>query len=182
MLGIPPKGCPHSIVGDGPFLWATLCKEDIIIIFYLLLWIISNLIGEKGTILLTFKTNVMNQQSGSFLGNEELPAYTPTSDERLLAVLSHVLCLLVGFLAPLIIYLLKKDESSFIAAHAKESLNFQITCIIIGIVCAILIVVLIGIFLLWALAIAATVLVIVATIRASENKLYRYPFNIRLIK
>jgi uncharacterized Tic20 family protein len=40
----------------------------------------------------------------------------------------------------------------------------------------------IGILLLWVVGIMTLVLVIVATIRASEGKLYRYPFSIRLIK
>ena len=117
--------------------------------------------------------------TNSILGNEEQPITTPTSDERTMAILSHVLCFVVGFWAPLIIYLIKKDESKYIAEHAKESLNFQITCTIIAIVLCITIV---GIFLLWILFIVIAVLLIIATIRASENKLYKYPFNIRLIK
>lgn len=121
----------------------------------------------------------MDQQSNSFLGREEQPIVTPTSDERTMAILCHVLCLVVSFLAPLIIYLVKKDESKFVAEHAKESLNFQITCIII---CVVLFISIIGIFLLWLLGIVATILIIVATIRASEGKVYRYPFNIRLIR
>lgn len=124
----------------------------------------------------------MNQQTNSILGSEEQPLYTPTSDERTMAILSHVLCLVVGFWAPLIIYLVKKDDSKFVAEHAKESLNFQISLVIYVIISCILILVIIGIFLLWALGIAAIILIIVATIRASENKLYRYPFCIRLIK
>jgi uncharacterized Tic20 family protein len=40
----------------------------------------------------------------------------------------------------------------------------------------------IGIFLLWILGIIILILVIVATIKASENKLYRYPLTLRLIK
>ncbi|HCT23612.1 MAG TPA: DUF4870 domain-containing protein, partial [Chitinophagaceae bacterium] len=39
-----------------------------------------------------------------------------------------------------------------------------------------------GILLLWILGLAAAVLVIVATIKASDGKPYRYPFSIRLIK
>jgi uncharacterized Tic20 family protein len=124
----------------------------------------------------------MSQQPNSFLGSEEQPLYTPTSDERTLAVLSHVLCLVTLFWAPLIIYLLKKDDSKFVAEHAKESLNFQISLIIYGIIFCILIIVIIGIFLLWALSLAGLILIIVATIRASEGKIYRYPFCIRLIK
>lgn len=121
----------------------------------------------------------MSQQSNSFLGSEEQPVVAPTSDERTMAILSHVLCFVVSFLAPLIIYLVKKDESKFVEAHAKESLNFQITCFIIGVV---LIISIVGILLLWLLGIVMTILLIVATIRASEGKLYRYPFNIRFIK
>ena len=123
----------------------------------------------------------MSQQSNSFLGSEQQPITAPTSDERTMAILSHVLCFVIGFLAPLIIYLVKKDESSFVAAHAKESLNFQITCFILGVVFFILVFVLIGFVLLWLLGIAAAILIIIATIRASEGKLYRYPFNIRFI-
>ncbi len=118
-------------------------------------------------------------ESNSFLGTEEQPIVVPTSDERTMAVLSHILCLVVWLFAPLVIYLLKKDESAFVAAHAKESLNFQITLAIIS---AVLFISIVGILLLWIVGIYATVMVIVATIKASENKLYRYPFTLRLIK
>lgn len=118
-------------------------------------------------------------QPNSFLGTDDQPMYTPTSDERTMAILSHILCLIVWLFAPLVIYLVKKDESQFVAAHAKESLNFQltITLVVIGLVITI-----IGIFLLWIVGIVSTVLVIIATIKASDNKLYRYPFTIRFIK
>lgn len=115
----------------------------------------------------------------TFLGTETLPDITPTSDEKTMAILSHVLTFVAGFLAPLIIYLIKKDESKFIAAHAKESLNFQITIFIVIIV---LFITIIGILLVWVVGILALILVIIATIRASEGKLYRYPFSIRFIK
>ena len=121
----------------------------------------------------------MEQRPQSFLGSDDQPLATPSSEERTMAILSHVLCLVVWLFAPLIIYLVKKDESQFVAAHAKEALNFQITIVIVVIV---LIVTIVVILLLWVLGIVSTVLVIVATIKASENKLYRYPFTIRLIK
>jgi len=115
----------------------------------------------------------------SLLGREELPAVPPTSDEKTLALISHIVTLVSQFIAPLIIYLVKKDESSFVAAHAKESLNFQLTVLVI---CILLIVTVIGILLLWLVGIYVFVLVIIATIRASEGKLYKYPFTIRFIK
>ncbi len=122
------------------------------------------------------------QEQNSFLGTELPAGYAPTSDEKTMAVLSHILTLVAPLLAPLIIYLVKKDESKFVESHSKESLNFQITVIIIGIIGIILVILLIGILILWALGIVTLILVIVASIRASEGKLYRYPFNLRLIK
>ncbi|HTQ28558.1 MAG TPA: DUF4870 domain-containing protein [Puia sp.] len=122
------------------------------------------------------------RQTSSFLGTEEQPSYMPDSDERTLSVLAHVLTLIGSFIPPLVIYLIKNKESGFVADHARESLNFQITLIILFIVSSILVALLIGIFLIWLLGIADLVLVIVAAVRASESKLYRYPFNIRLIR
>ena len=113
------------------------------------------------------------------LGEEQLPALPPTSDEKTLALLSHIVTFVSNFIAPLIIYIIKKDESAFVAAHAKESLNFQLTILLTIIV---LFITIIGIFLLWIVGIYALVLVIIATIRASEGKLYRYPLTIRFIK
>lgn len=118
-------------------------------------------------------------QTNSFIEGGIQPEFTPTSDEKTLAILSHILTLVAPILAPLIIYLLKKDESKYVAYHAKESLNFQITCTIIVIG---LFITVIGIFFIWIVCIAAFVLVIIATIRASEGILYKYPFSLRLIK
>ena len=115
----------------------------------------------------------------SYLGTDTEPVIIPSSDEKTMALLAHVLTFVAAFLAPLIIYLLKKDESAFVAAHAKESLNFQITVVLICIVLAITV---IGILFIWVVGILSLVLVVVATIKASEGKLYRYPFSIRLIK
>jgi uncharacterized Tic20 family protein len=115
---------------------------------------------------------------------DEQALYTPNSDERILAILSHILAIVpgIGILGPLVIYLVKKDESGFVAANAKESLNFQITIIVGYLISFILLLVIIGVFLFWILGIVNIVLVIVATIKASENRIYRYPFNMRVIR
>ena len=108
--------------------------------------------------------------------------FIATSDERTLAILAHVLTFVGGVFAPLIIYLIKREESTYISEHAKESLNFQIT-VLIGVFISIpLIFVIIGIFTLIAIGILSFILVIVASIKASDNRLYRYPINLRLIK
>jgi hypothetical protein len=118
----------------------------------------------------------------NMMGSDYTPVITPTSDEKTLAILSHILTIISSFIAPLIIYLLKKDDSPYVAEHAKESLNFQITMFILYIISFLLIIVLVGLLFIWALSIANLILVIIATIKASENKMYRYPINFRLIK
>ena len=57
------------------------------------------------------------------LGTDLNPEYPPTSDEKTLALLAHVLTFVSTLLAPLIIYILKKNDSPFVAEHAKESLQ-----------------------------------------------------------
>jgi uncharacterized Tic20 family protein len=118
-------------------------------------------------------------EQSPYLGTEMRPEYVPTSDEKTMAILAHVLTIVAPVLAPLIIYLVKKDESKYISYHAKESLNFQITMTIVALI---LIVSIIGLFFVWIVGILALVFVVIASIKASEGKLYKYPFTLRLIK
>ena len=101
-----------------------------------------------------------------------------------MGVLSHILALVPGvnILGPLVIWLIKKNESGFVEANARESLNFQLTVIIAWVISCLLMVVWIGWLLVGVVSILDVVFVIVATVKASENKIYRYPVNLRLIK
>lgn len=124
----------------------------------------------------------MNAQDTIF-EMEDRSLTAPTSDEKTVALLSHILTLVpgVGFLAPLIIYLIKKNESPYVAYHSRESLNFQITLFFAYLISGVLCLILIGFLMLMVVGIAHLVLVIIATVRASEGNLYRYPVNIRLV-
>lgn len=109
-------------------------------------------------------------------------------DEKTWGMLAHLSMLsgyvipLGTFLGPLIIYLVKKDESEFVKKHAIEALNFGISVTIYAIVCIALMLVLIGLLLLPILAIGALVLSIVAGMAANDGRSYRYPMTIRFIK
>ena len=83
---------------------------------------------------------------------------------------------------PLLVWLLKRNEHPQVDEHGKESLNFQLSMIIYGLFSALLIFVLIGFVLLFVLAVLDVVLVVVASVRASNGETYRYPLTIRLIK
>lgn len=128
------------------------------------------------------KNNFVMDNTKSFFGDETEPLTPPSSDEKTMALLAHIITIVSSFIGPLIIYLIKKDDSEFVTEHAKESLNFQITMALAYVVSIILMVVLIGILLVALVSIVTLVLVIVATIKASEGKRYRYPICIRFIK
>ena len=122
--------------------------------------------------------------------------YAVSKDERTWGMLSH-LSALVGYfvvpfgsiIAPLVIWLVKKDQSQFVGDQAKESLNFQISLLIYAIVGTviglILMLVIVGFFILialWAaLYIGGIVLTLVAAIKANEGQAYRYPLTLRLV-
>ena len=114
---------------------------------------------------------------------------TSSSNVRTWTVLCHASAL-VGFfvpwaghiLGPLIVWLAKRGDSPEIDEHGKESLNFQISMLIYNLIAGVLCLVLIGFVILGILHVLNLVLVIVASIQASEGKLYRYPITIRLIK
>ena len=89
---------------------------------------------------------------------------------------------MLGWIPPLIIWLVKKGESSFIDDNGKEALNFQITIAIANVVAFMLVFVIIGFFLLMALNVFNIVIVIIAAIKANEGQKYRYPVCLRLIK
>ena len=106
-------------------------------------------------------------------------------DERTMGMLCH-LTALVGFLGPLIVWLLKKEESEFVNDQGKESLNFQLSILIYAIASLILMVpltlILIGPLLPPAVGIFDVVMIIIAAVQANNGTRYRYPLCIRFIK
>lgn len=119
----------------------------------------------------------------------ETTTTSTSSSVRTWSVLAHATAL-VGFLVPvaghivgpLIIWLAKRQDSPEIDAHGKESLNFQISMLIWNLISGVLCLVVIGFFMLAILHILNIIFVIIASIQASEGKLYRYPLAMRLIK
>jgi hypothetical protein len=85
-------------------------------------------------------------------------------------------------IAPLIVWLVKRDQSPFVADQGKEALNFNISVLLAGIVCGVLVWIFIGILLGVALFIFWLAMTIIAGIKASEGVRYRYPFTLRLVK
>lgn len=111
-----------------------------------------------------------------------LPLDAVTQDEKTLGIVMHVLCL-VGFpiLGPLIVWLIKKDQSSYLDRQGRELLNFQLSYLLYGLGALFLCIFLIGFPLLIGVGIATFVLTIIGIVNASEGKVYRFPLTIRLL-
>lgn len=95
-----------------------------------------------------------------------------------MAGLAHAL-LFTGFLGPLIVWLIGKDQSAFVDSEGKKALNFGI---LISIAYFLAIIPILG----WLIWLAALVCAIVFGIQgwnaASKGTPYKYPFNVALVK
>ena len=104
-----------------------------------------------------------------------------SSQSNTLAMLCH-LSGLFGFLGPLIIWLIKKDNDPVVDREGKEALNFQISIMIYSFVSFILLFVVIGGFLMPIVYLAWLILTVVGAIKANQSGSFTYPLTIRLIK
>lgn len=103
------------------------------------------------------------------------------SDERLWAMLAHLGGIVLGFLSGLIVMLVFGKRSAFTDDQAKEALNFQITLLIGYLISFVLVFVIVGIFLLFALSILNIAFCILAGVAANNGERYRYPVCLRLV-
>jgi uncharacterized protein len=112
------------------------------------------------------------------------------ADDQLWSMLSYLLSFVAALIAPLIIYLVKMNESRYVRHHAAQALNMAITGVIygfggliVGIVLAITthgIALLILVPLFIAYAVAHLVFLILGAVRAYHGELYRIPAVIAL--
>ena len=109
------------------------------------------------------------------------------ADERTWAMLAHLgsfvaAYIALGLIAPLIVLLVKGNESAYVRAHSVESLNFQITALIAALVSIPFVFILIGIPMLIVIGVLYLIWVIQASIAANRGEYYRYPVNWRIVK
>ncbi len=107
-------------------------------------------------------------------------------DDKTFGMLAHLLGGLTSFVGPMVIWLIKKDESPFVEDQGKEALNFQITVLIALVASMILSAVpflgCVAMLLSPAIGVAGLVFAILACLKANEGTAYRYPYALRLIK
>lgn len=131
-----------------------------------------------------------NTQSEYGVFSTDRPVIEQNKDARQWAMFCHLAALAqylgIPFghiLGPLIIWLIKKDEFSYVQYQGKEALNFQISMSIYAVICIPLICLAgLGAFLLAAVGIVDLVFIIIASINANGGKDYKYPLSIRFLK
>ncbi len=99
-----------------------------------------------------------------------------------LTALAGVIIPFGNLLGPLIVWLVKRDESSLVDREGKESLNFQISMSIYAIVSSLLILLLIGIPMLVIVGLVDIILTIVASVKTANGESYTYPLTIRFLR
>ncbi len=101
---------------------------------------------------------------------------------RIIAMISHLISLFSAPLGALVIWLIMRNENSFVEEHSRNSFNWQISLVIYSIISGFLCLILVGYLMLALLAIWNVIAIILASIAAYDGKPYKYPFTINLLK
>lgn len=122
---------------------------------------------------------IMNLQNQS----KHPHAFTNVSqNEKTMGMLMWLLSLVTGFIAALVIWIMKKDESEYLNQQGKNYLNYAISYTIYGIASLVLTVVLIGYLTLFIVGIAGFVYTILAILAMNKGEDFVVPFTIEIIK
>ena len=142
-----------------------------------------------------------------------LDSSAPAETERHWAAMAHLSAVLLalatswaagvaGVVAALVVWLLKKDDSPFIAEHAREALNFNLSMLLYACAAGALAITLVGATVLTlgigliltlpagillvlacgAIAVLWLVCSVIATVKAWNGEHYRYPLSLRLVR
>lgn len=105
-------------------------------------------------------------------------------DEKTWSVLIHLSGLILGFIGPLVGYLVLKDRGPFIRWHTTQALNFQLSVLIytVGVIIVAFVTLGIGAVLALPFSIAVVVFMIIAAVQANGGQYYRYPLTIQFLR
>jgi uncharacterized Tic20 family protein len=109
-------------------------------------------------------------------------------EDNQLIVITHLAQLLTfitgfgGLIVPLIIWVTQKEQVKDLDEHAKAIINFQISLIILSIICIPLVFLIVGIVGLVILGILAFIMPIINAINASNNAEIYYPLSFKFLK
>lgn len=112
---------------------------------------------------------------------EETKQPESSKEARNMAMLCHLLGM-VGFFAPLVIWLIEKDKHKFVDEHGRAAMNYQVSLMIYYLASGLLCAIFIGFLLLGVLTILHVVFSIIGAVKASKGNTWRYPIAISFLK
>lgn len=89
---------------------------------------------------------------------------------------------LAGWIAPLIALLARGNTPNAVRAHALNALNFQILWSIIALIGYVTMCAVVGLFIALAAWLVASIIGVIAGVKATNGEPYQYPMTIRMIK
>lgn len=128
------------------------------------------------------------EETGEDSLSERPSSGTLTADEKQWGMFAHLAGIAtsfvgMSFLGPLLVWMIKKDESNFVAFHGKEALNFQLNILVLVLISFPLICLFfVGLFTLTAAGLIGIIVPIIAGIKANNGEWFRIPYIIRVIK
>lgn len=132
------------------------------------------------------KAKIMNDNENAFSETAKKPLFGMAENTYLMLMhLSQFAGYLLpglGFLTPIILRITNKDTNANVDKHGKNIANFLISYLIYAIASGILILILIGIPLLFAIGIMQFIFIIMATVKANNGEYWKYPLTIEFIK
>lgn len=124
---------------------------------------------------------MMNEQYNAYT-SETVQQFSPTRDERVMATLIYVLSFFTSLIAPLIIWLINREDSPFVDKVSKNYFNFLLSYFIWSILALISIFILIGIILVPVIALLNFIFTIVAAVKSYNGEDYLPPLSIKFFK
>jgi uncharacterized protein len=111
-----------------------------------------------------------------------------TESERNWAMLCHLSAFagfffpFGGIIGPLICWLSKRDESTWVYLNGRAALNFQLSMLLYIVLAVPLCFILIGIPIIMVLGTLKVVCVIIASVKAAKGEMFRYPLVIPFLQ
>ncbi len=129
------------------------------------------------------KSKILNQQDNVFGKANAKPLFGMQENTYLmlmhLSQFSGLILPLLGFVAPILMWILNKKNNPNVDLHGKNIANFMISYFLY---CVILAITIIGIPLLLIVGILYIIFVIIGALRANNGIYWKYPMTIQFIK
>lgn len=96
-------------------------------------------------------------------------------------MLIYLISFFTAFIGPLIIWLIKKNDSPFVDFHGRQYLNLLISSTIYLIISVILAFIVIGFLLSAAVGLWVFIFTIIAAVKSFNGEYYRIPLTIKFL-